>query len=129
MQEDLDRPFDLTTGRLFSLALLKLGHSHVVFYHCYHHIVVDGFGRSLLLNLNASVYNQMSAGTELVQRNYRSIEPLIREDVEYRSTSAFIEDRDFWREYLGSLPEAVTTSIRPKKSGDRLICHSGWLAL
>ena len=128
MQEDLDRPFDLTKGRLFSLALLKLSHSHFVFYHCYHHIVVDGFGRSLLLNRIAAVYNQMSAGTELVQRNYRSIEPLIREDVEYRSSSAFIEDRDFWREYLGNLPEAVTTSIRPTKTGDRLIRHSGWLA-
>ena len=51
MRADRLRPFDLAAGPLFRSALIRLGPDRVRWYHCYHHIVVDGYGTVLIVQI------------------------------------------------------------------------------
>ena len=44
MQRDLNRRFDLTSGPLYSWALIRLGPTRFFFSQIYHHLVIDGLG-------------------------------------------------------------------------------------
>ena len=60
MRADLARPFDLARGPLFGYALLKAAVDRYFFYARYHHIVIDGFGCSLVARRLAEVYTALS---------------------------------------------------------------------
>lgn len=62
-EADFAVPFDLEEAPLFRYALLRLGDEHWVWYHCYHHIAVDGFSCSLIAARVADTYTALVTGT------------------------------------------------------------------
>ncbi|MFK0117702.1 amino acid adenylation domain-containing protein [Streptomyces sp. NPDC090994] len=106
MRADLAEPFDLATGPLFRHALFRVGADRWLWYQSVHHLVMDGYGYSLLVRRTAEVYSALVRGEEPAPRSFGSLADLVADDAAYRSSAAFEADRAHWSEAFGDRPEA-----------------------
>ncbi|BBG30329.1 non-ribosomal peptide synthetase modules [Zymobacter palmae] len=104
MQADIDGPFPLADGPLFSHALLKLGDAQWIFYHCYHHMVMDGLAGSLFMRRLANVYSDRVAGRSSSAADFSSVQEVLEAEQEYASSARAGKDRDYWVELLQGHP-------------------------
>ncbi|MFF5897191.1 amino acid adenylation domain-containing protein [Streptomyces argenteolus] len=128
MRADLAEPFDLTAGPLFRHALFRVGEERWLWYQRIHHLVMDGFGYSLLVRRTAEVYTALARGTEPGPRTFGSLADLVAEDEAYRSSEAFEADRTHWNEAFADRPEVPRLAGRgalPSKSFLRRTAHLG----
>ncbi|HSA48605.1 MAG TPA: AMP-binding protein, partial [Yinghuangia sp.] len=96
VDRDLARPLDLARGPLFSYALIKLGAERYWWYHSYHHIAIDGFGFNLVTRRVAEVYSALVAGDVPPPSPFGRLRDLVQEDLAYRSSPEYAEDRAYW---------------------------------
>ncbi|MFD5255541.1 amino acid adenylation domain-containing protein [Streptomyces bobili] len=106
MRADLAEPCDLTTGPLFRHALFRVGEHRWLWYQRIHHLVMDGFGYSLLVRRTAEVYSALARGEEPPPRAFRGLADLVADDAGYRSSPAFAADRAHWTQTFADRPEA-----------------------
>ncbi|GAA4823433.1 amino acid adenylation domain-containing protein [Streptomyces ziwulingensis] len=106
MRADLAEPFDLAAGPLFRQALLRVGEDRWLWYQCVHHLVMDGYGYSLLVRRTAEVYSALARGEEPAPRAFGTLAGLVADDAAYRASPAFEADRVHWSEAFGDRPEA-----------------------
>lgn len=97
MNEDLSRVPDLLTEPPFSFALFRLAADRHLWYHGYHHIVMDGFGAALFARRVAELYTAATSGEEAPQRRFGTIGELLVEEKEYQSSAQFGQDAAFWQ--------------------------------
>ncbi|MGR8007037.1 amino acid adenylation domain-containing protein [Streptomyces hypolithicus] len=112
MDDDLTRPFDLAVGPPFRHALLRVGDEQWLWYQCVHHIVMDGFGYSLLARRTADLYAALVAGTEPGERDFGRLADLIQDDAAYRAGGRLDTDRTYWTETLADRPQAPALAGR-----------------
>jgi len=115
MARDLERPVDLSVDPCVRAAVLRLADDHVLLYLRAHHIVLDAFGFSLFNRRIAERYTAAVADAEVAAARFDSVETLIREESDYRDSTDFDADRDFWSAYLDGVDEAV--ALRPGPGG------------
>ncbi|WP_351231528.1 amino acid adenylation domain-containing protein [Streptomyces sp. NPDC002133] len=106
MRADLAKPCDLATGPLFRHALFRVGAQRWLWYQRIHHLVIDGFGYSLLVRRTAEVYTALAGGEEPAPRTFGTIADLVAEDAAYHSSDAFAADRAHWAKVFADRPEA-----------------------
>nr|APD71949.1 non-ribosomal peptide synthetase 2 [Streptomyces sp.] len=106
MRADLTEPFDLAAGPLFRHALFRVGERRWLWYQRIHHLVMDGFGYSLLVRRTAEVYSALARGDRPGPRTFRALADLVADDAEYRSSEAFAADRAHWAQAFADRPEA-----------------------
>jgi enterobactin synthetase component F len=112
MDEDLARPFDLAAGPLFQHALLRVGDERWLWYQRVHHIVLDGFGYSLLARRTAETYTALAAGRHPADNPFGRLDDLVAADLAYRDDEQYALDRAHWSETLADRPEAPTPAGR-----------------
>jgi amino acid adenylation domain-containing protein len=102
---DSRRPFNIETGPLFRLYLLKLNEKDHYFHASIHHIIFDGFSRRIFVLELSKIYNS------LITNNTELPEPLVYQsydyaDTEIKSTSDEKEKElvAFWKDYLKDCP-------------------------
>ena len=86
MRRDLATPFDLAAGPLFAHALFRVGDERWLWYQRVHHIVMDGFGYSLLARRTAEIYTALAAGEDAGAQPLRRLADLVAEDAAYRGS-------------------------------------------
>ncbi|MEU9481948.1 amino acid adenylation domain-containing protein, partial [Streptomyces sp. NPDC048191] len=119
MKADVGRPLDLESGPLYRLTLLKIAEDRFFLCHWYHHIVIDGQARGLIVQRLADVYTALVAGTEYDASTLGSLRDLRTEDEEYRVSADHAEDRAFWLDTLADRPAPVRLDGRPEsRTGD-----------
>src|SRR3954471_15823196 len=128
MRADLAKPVDLTRGPLFAYALLKAAADRFFWYSRYHHIVMDGFGFALVARRVADVYSSLVAGRAADPGTFGSLAPLLEDEVGYRRSKRFEQDRQFWIDYLADLQEPASLGERARPTAHDFIRHSGVLA-
>ncbi|MFD7667825.1 amino acid adenylation domain-containing protein [Streptomyces sp. NPDC059788] len=102
MWADLRKPADLRRSPLFSFAVLLLPDDHCVLYMALHHIVLDGYGFSLLIQRVAEAYTALEAGEECPPSRLNTLDELLADEAGYRASERFTRDRAFWAErYAG----------------------------
>ncbi|UUN30044.1 amino acid adenylation domain-containing protein [Streptomyces sp. FIT100] len=106
MRADLAKPCDLTTGPLFRQALFRVGAQRWLWYQGIHHLVIDGFGYSLLVRRTAELYTALARGEMPAPRTFGTLADLVAEDAAYRSSDAFAADRAHWTQTFADLPAA-----------------------
>ncbi|BCL29720.1 hypothetical protein GCM10017557_45790 [Streptomyces aurantiacus] len=106
MRADLAEPCDLAAGPLFRHALFRVGEERWLWYQRVHHLVMDGFGYSLLVRRTAEVYSALARGEEPAPRTFGTLAELVAQDAEYRSSDAFVADRAHWGRAFADRPEA-----------------------
>ncbi|MCX5192879.1 amino acid adenylation domain-containing protein [Streptomyces sp. NBC_00249] len=97
MAEDLGRVPDLLTERPFSFALFRLSADRHLWYHGYHHIVMDGFGAALFARRVAELYTAATHGETAPAGRFGTMGELLLEEKEYDSSAAFKQDEEFWQ--------------------------------
>ncbi|MFK4106265.1 amino acid adenylation domain-containing protein [Streptomyces sp. NPDC019531] len=106
MATDLATPCDLTSGPLFRHALFRVGEDRWLWYQRIHHLVMDGFGYSLLVRRTAEIYTALVHGEEPSPRTFGRLADLVADDTGYRSSEAFETDRAHWTRAFADRPEA-----------------------
>ncbi|MER7665839.1 amino acid adenylation domain-containing protein [Streptomyces sp. NPDC096193] len=106
MDDDVARPFDLAAGPPFRHGLLRVADRRWLWYQCVHHLVLDGFGYSLLARRVAEVYAALAEGTEPSGSTFGRLTELIEDDAVYRASDRFTADRKHWTEALADRPQA-----------------------
>ena len=89
------------SGPLFKFALLQTRTDQFYLFMSCHHVVVDGFGLSLIGNRIAAIYSAVVSGTPVAAPPFGSLRDLVASEIEYEASSDYLEDETFW---AGNLP-------------------------
>ncbi|MFI6610874.1 amino acid adenylation domain-containing protein [Streptomyces sp. NPDC050507] len=128
MRADLAEPCDLAAGPLFRHALFRVGQERWLWYQRIHHLVMDGFGYSLLVRRTAEVYSALVRGQDPGPRTFGTLTGLVAQDAAYRSSEAFAADRAHWSDAFADRPEAPRLAGRgalPSRTFLRRTAHLG----
>ncbi|NVJ08296.1 non-ribosomal peptide synthase/polyketide synthase, partial [Myxococcus sp. AM001] len=120
---DARRPFDLTTGPLLRVTLLKLEPAEHVLLLCMHHIISDGWSMGVLVREVTTLYGAFHAGQPV------TLPELPVQYADYAvwqrgwlQGDALKQQFGFWREQLAGAPHALelpTDKPRPAFLGNR----------
>ena len=102
--------FDLASGPLYRIVLLKLAQDR---YYCcgtFHHLVTDFFGIILLLRQVAARYTALLDPAAPAAPPLTPWPEMLQEEAAYRASTRYSRDREFWIKQLQGRPEAVTLS-------------------
>ena len=88
---------------------------------------MDGFGFALMARRVADIYTALAAGRSADTSTFGSLAHLLKEDETYRASQRFEQDRRFWTEYLGGLPEPASLGDRPPSKPEGFVRHTGAL--
>ncbi|MDN7673141.1 amino acid adenylation domain-containing protein [Burkholderia oklahomensis] len=117
MAADRVRPTDLARDRLFRFALLRIAPDRFYWYVFFHHIVIDGFGVTLLTQRCAEIYTALAEGGAPAPTRFGTLGDLLRTDAAYRASPSFALDRDYWTARLAGRPSPATLSSDAKPGG------------
>lgn len=108
MQKQFMRPFDLTSGALLhQFTLVKVREEFHYLYSCYHHIITDGWGTSLMFQRLVRNYNELIEHG-VVETNYPfTYLDFAKDDLEYQKSESLVEDKSYWLEKFKTLPERL----------------------
>jgi amino acid adenylation domain-containing protein len=124
MARDMARPMDLTVGPLFSYALIRLRSDWFVWYQGYHHIVMDGFGLSLIARRVAEVYTAFTQGRACDQNVFGSLRQLLDSDSAYRASEQFTQDQAYWTKRFADHPEPARIVGRSSGTPESVVRHT-----
>ncbi|MCZ9634914.1 non-ribosomal peptide synthetase [Rhodococcus sp. BH5] len=117
MRVDLATPVDLCSGPLFTEALFKLADDHWIWYQRAHHILLDGYGYSLITKRLAEVYSALTRKESPDETSFSRLTCLYDEEESYLFSSHHKADRDYWIQRLAdvssapSFTEAIATPV------------------
>ncbi|MEV6569231.1 amino acid adenylation domain-containing protein [Streptomyces kronopolitis] len=106
MRADLAEPVDLSAAPPFRHALFRVGEERWLWYQRIHHVVMDGFGYSLLVRRTAEVYTALVHGEAPPPRTFGTLADLVGQDTDYRASADCTADRAHWSSAFADRPEA-----------------------
>jgi amino acid adenylation domain-containing protein len=120
---DIRQAFDLERERPCRFTLLQ-GEQVDFLYGCIHHIALDGYGSNLLYQRVAQLYGAATRGEPAAPCEFGDYAAVLAEDAERENQGRTAAARDYWREQLGALPEAVSFSERVAPISATFLRHS-----
>ena len=123
-------PFILGAAPPWRFAVIRAGeHLHGISIQ-FHHLVMDGWGTSLVFQRWSEIYNALGQGLDPAQSkpNSASYGEFIEESNSYRHSDAFERDASFWRGRISQLPEPLierrqTSQKTHTLPSSRLVVH------
>jgi len=97
MKQEFVKPFQLYDGFLFQFALCKISANCYYGFNKYHHIIVDGWAISLIVQRVATAYNSLTSGQTSEQTNY-AYPDFIQNDQAYLESEKFVKAKRYWQE-------------------------------
>ncbi|TGN99811.1 hypothetical protein PN36_33320, partial [Candidatus Thiomargarita nelsonii] len=102
MEQEFVKPFQLYDGLLFQFPLCKVSDNCYYWLMKYHHLIVDGWGISLIVQRVAAAYNALA--TE--PKNY-AYQDFIQNDQTYLESEKFVKAKHYWQEKYREVPEPL----------------------
>lgn len=127
MKHDLAQPVDLIRGPLFTEALLKLAPDRFCWYQRIHHIVIDGFGFSLLARRVAHIYTALVHDRPFDEGAFGPFHSILQEEAAYRTSEQMERDRQFWLSRFADEPEVVSLGDRAARTSRSFLRQSAQL--
>ena len=124
MRQDGTFRADLARGPLVGSTLFRLGPERHFWYLRAHHVALDGFAFSLLERRVAALYDEETGTRPAPALSSVGIAELVAEDQRYRSSPAFVRDREFWVARLRAVP-APRTLLPLQPLARRTLHHRG----
>jgi nonribosomal peptide synthetase DhbF len=129
MNDDLSRPVDLIHEPLFCQALFKVEPDRYFWYQRIHHIVMDGFGSSLISQRVADIYTALINNRSYEEDAFDPLHLVLEEDLSYRASANFVRDRQFWLQQFADQPDIVSLTDRKPGSSKQVLRRSANLSL
>lgn len=106
VNEQSSKPFNLSTGPLFSASLLQVEDNEYVFYYCMHHIISDGWSMEVLskdvLRYYESLVENKSIGIKDLRIQYKDYSAWQQSQLD---SDKFKEHKNYWlKQFEGQLP-------------------------
>ncbi|RAP41066.1 hypothetical protein BYZ73_11560 [Rhodovulum viride] len=114
MADDIARPIDLERDPLAALWLLRVGPRRWLWYLRGHHIVLDGYGMSLIERRAGALYAE-ALGECAGPGPFLPFARYLEEETVYRAGPRHDRDRAHWAEVLRDIPDLV---VLPKGAED-----------
>lgn len=108
MKHDIGKPFDLEAGPLSRQSLLSISASHVVWYVAAHHLALDGYAFSLLIQRAGELYGARVAGKPPAASTFSAQADVARDDAAYEASAQHTQDAVFWRARLAGMPSPAS---------------------
>jgi len=112
MRQNLSERTHLTKGELFAQALIRIAPNRYFWYQRIHHIAIDGYGSSLLIQRVAEIYTALTHGRLVSSCPFGSLQPVLEEDICYQTSQQKDCDRAYWLNELANAPEPVSLSAK-----------------
>ncbi|WP_338925843.1 amino acid adenylation domain-containing protein [Mycetohabitans endofungorum] len=128
MQADYQQPVNLMQGPLFCYALLKVAPAQWIWYQRYHHIMMDGYGQSLIAQRVAHVYSALCAGTAPAACDFGSVRQLLESDAQYQASAQRAQDEAYWLKHCAHWPEPATLASRAAPALQQRLRQTTYLA-
>ena len=87
-------------GPLFRFALFQTWSDEFYLFACFHHMVIDGTGITLIANRIATVYAAIVADAPIPPAFFGSLADLVRCESEYEASPEYQEDEAYWTKNL-----------------------------
>lgn len=127
MKEDMSKPIDLKSDSLFTEALFKIAPDQFYWYQRIHHIVIDGYGFSLIARRVAQLYTSIVRNHSIVGGGFGPFSSILEEDSEYRISEQIELDKKFWSSRFADEPEVVSLGERVSRTSRSFLRQSAQL--
>lgn len=107
IERDMERPLDPTRDPLALEALFILGEERYVWYQRIHHLVIDGYGTSLLTGRICDLYTARARGINPTGSGFGDYAAVLREDQAYQASEKREIDRQFWLQEFQDRPVVI----------------------
>uniref|UniRef100_UPI003F974C04 condensation domain-containing protein n=3 Tax=Mycobacterium sp. TaxID=1785 RepID=UPI003F974C04 len=87
-------------GPLFKFALFQTWSDEFYLFGCFHHIIIDGTGITLIANRIATVYAAFVSDAPIPPAFFGSLQDLVRCESEYEASTDYLEDQTYWTRNL-----------------------------
>ncbi|MEU4837045.1 amino acid adenylation domain-containing protein [Nocardia testacea] len=115
MVEDYSAPLDLLRDYLMKCIVYQVGDNHYLWYQRAHHIALDGFAAVTMLHRITELYNAWVHGEDAPPATAKYLGEIIEQDLAYRGSERFDNDRKYWTEHLAGAPPVVSLAGRVSK--------------
>jgi non-ribosomal peptide synthetase component F len=105
-----------STGPLFKFALFQTWSDEFYLFGCFHHMIIDGTGITLIANRIATVYASFVSGAPIPPAFFGSLEDLVRFESEYEASADYQGDEAYWAANLP--PESAPQHGLAPTAGD-----------
>ena len=96
----------------------------------FHHLIMDGWGTSRIMQRWAVLYNALAEGAPIPESGDPGYRRYIEESLDYRQSAAFEKDQAFWQAQLPALPTPLfETRYRQPSSLSLPEAHNGTVGL
>ncbi len=103
-------------GPLFRFALFQTWADEFYLFGCFHHMIIDGAGITLIANRIATVYAAIVSDAPIPPAFFGSLQDLVRCEQEYEASADYLDDQAYWTENLP--PETGSSHSLPWAVGD-----------
>ncbi|OEK07405.1 hypothetical protein A8C32_18400 [Flavivirga aquatica] len=107
IQKQFDTAFDLQQEELYKFALIKIAKNEYWWLHYFHHIIIDGFGFTIMINHVTEEYDKISKGGQQSNLIYPSYFKAIQKNIEYSESSQYTKDDTYWKEKYAIVPKSI----------------------
>jgi len=109
MKQAFAKPFQLYELPLFQFALGKIAPDCYYSFQKYHHLIVDGWAISLIVQRMASAYNALATGQSGCEQKPRSYKDFLQNDQAYLNSEKFAKAKRYWLDKYRQIPEPLLT--------------------
>ncbi|MBA4489252.1 condensation domain-containing protein [Paracoccus sp. S1E-3] len=106
MRADIDAVLDLRRQPLSAQMLLRLGEDRWAWYFRGHHMILDGYGMSLIEGRAAQLYAHLTGHSD-AGAPFGRLADFLAEDAAYHASAACAQDRAYWQEQLAPFRAAL----------------------
>ncbi|MGV9666679.1 amino acid adenylation domain-containing protein [Nocardia niigatensis] len=115
MVEDYSAPLDLLHDHLMTSVIFQVGAEHYLWYQRAHHIALDGFAAVTMLHRITELYNAWVNSEEPAPCAAQDLRQVAEQDLAYRDSTRFDNDRKHWMEHLAGAPPVASLATRVNK--------------
>jgi len=106
MKQEYVKPFQLYGKLLFQFALCKASERCFYWFKKYHHLIVDGWAISLIVQRVAAAYNFIATRQTSELQSYTYLD-FIQNDLAYLKSEKFVKAKRYWLEKYRKMPEPL----------------------
>lgn len=107
MEQEFVKPFSIYGELLFQFALLKISEACYYWLGKYHHIIIDGWASSLIVQRVAAAYNAFLVEHSPIEQTHYSYQDFLPKDQAYFESEKFTQDKRYWLDKFQNVPEPL----------------------